>query len=87
MKLMAEGDRSHAVDLIHKVLVITLGCVMAAGTVARGECLPAVMAVPAIGAVVNVQHCNMSTTRFHQEELWMAFFAAVPPGVSFMVEP
>src|SRR5208283_5027561 len=84
---MTEGDRSHAVDLIHKILVITPGCVMAAGTVAGGECLPSVMAVPAIGAVVNVQHCNMSTASFHQEEFWMAFLAAVPPGVSFMVEP
>ena len=84
---MAERDRSHAVDLIHKLFVETLGCIVAPGTLAGGEGLLAVMAGPAIGAVVNVLHGDMSTTRFHQEKPWMAFFAAVYLCVSLMVEP
>ena len=84
---MAEGDRTHAVDLINKLLVETLGNIMAPGTLTGGEGLLAVMAVPAIGAAVNVLHGDMSTTGFHQEGPWMAFFAAVSLCVCLMVEP
>ena len=88
MKSMAECDRSHAVyDLIYKLFVKTPGSIMAPGTLAGGECLLAVMAVPAISTAVNVLHGDMRTARFHLEELWMAFFAAVPLCVCLMVEP
>ena len=87
MKSMAECDRSHAVDLIYKLFVKTPGRIVALGTLAGGECLLAVMAVPAISTAVNVLHGDISTARFHREELWMAFFAAVPLCVRLMVEP
>ena len=87
VKRMAERDRSHAVDLIHKLFVKPLGRIMAPGTFAGRECLLAVMAIPAISASVYVLHGDMSTAHFHKEELWMAFFAAEPLCVCLMVEP
>jgi hypothetical protein len=60
---------------------------MAPGALAGRECLLAVMAVPAISTTVNVLHGDMSATSFHQEELWMTFFAAIPFCVRLMVEP
>ncbi len=87
VKHVAERDWSHSVDLIHKLFVKTPGSIMAPGALAGGEGLLAVMAVPAISAPVNVLHRDMSASRFHQEEPWVAVFAAVPLCVRLMVEP
>ncbi len=84
---VAERDRPHAVDLIHKLFVKTPGRIMAPRTLAGGECLPAVMAGPAINAAVNVLHGDMRSPRLHQKDLRMAFFAAEPFCMGFMVEP
>lgn len=65
MELMAESYRTHAVRFIDKVFVKTTGCVMTAGAVSGREGLPAVMASPAIEAVIDLTHGDARTPGQH----------------------